>query len=98
MWNMLLKMALGVLAEFVIAFVTRLRAARADDKEFLQVVFQIVHDISLEHADWPGAQKRAYAFDAIRSHAKQLGKDIADSAINTLIELSVQKIKMQEVA
>lgn len=98
MWAMLLKVALGFLGEFLLAFVRQLRAARADDKNFIEVASRIVRDIGGEHPEWPGDMKRAYARDAIKIYAKGLGRDLGDSLVNTLIEVAVQNLKAKEVA
>ena len=106
-----LKLFLGFLADYIIAFVKNLKAARADNPALWQTAEMIITQINDAHPDWSGEQKRSYAFDAIKAAAKELLKDtgksaveslggattqntdVADSTINSLIELIVQKLR-----
>ena len=85
--------ALGFLGDFIVPFIKALIAARANDENLLTAVQNVVTGIDKDHPDWSGSQKRDYALSALQTHFKTLGKDVADSVINTLIELAVQKMK-----
>lgn len=93
MWTTLLSWALGFLGQFIIAFITNLRAARADNPKLWETASTIITQIEAAHPDWSGEQKKAYAMGAIREAGGVLLKDVGDSMINTMIELIVQGTK-----
>lgn len=97
MWLRILRLLLGFLADFLVSFLLALRAARIDDENFLAVVYDIVRDLAVAHPDWSDERKRAWARDAIQVYARSLGKDLKDSMINALIEISVQRLKAEAV-
>jgi hypothetical protein len=92
-WTMLLRLAIGFLADLVASFVRNLRSARLDDPSVVAVIDRIVRGIAVDHPDWTGEQKRARAADSAKIYLANMGKDIADSLLNTILELSVQKLK-----
>lgn len=80
-----------------------LRAFKSFIKAAIPVVSQIVlselKDFALntvgtlQHSNLSNEEKRNKAFDDIRAEAERRGKNISDSLINVLIELSLQFIK-----
>ena len=109
----IIRLFFGFLAEYILAFMKNLKAARADNHKLWEVAETIITQINVAHPDWPGEQKRSYAFDAIKVASHELLKDIAvsagqslsstaqnnvgvaDSTINTMIELIVSKIRLK---
>jgi len=92
--TMLIQTALKLLGELIVAFIENLRKARMDDPDLAGVVLKIVQGINNDHPEWDNEQKWRYAKDAVIQYGKGLGKDFKDSLINTLIELAVQKVKL----
>jgi hypothetical protein len=89
----ILRRVLGVLAELVIIFARNMRAARADDPRILAVGEDIVNGITRDHPEWTAEEKRSYAAQALKEHARILGKDLKDSLVNSIVELLVQKTR-----
>lgn len=53
---------------------------------FTASVKHTVRGINASNPEWPGEQKRSYAFDAIRREASSIGIEITDGQINRMIE------------
>lgn len=98
-----LRIFLGFLADYVLAFLKNFRAARLDNPKLWEVAEMVITQINVAHPDWSGEQKRAYAVEAIKVTAAELFKDAehaavqslipSDSQVNTMTELIVQKLK-----
>ena len=82
--EMVLKLFMGFLADYIIAFVKNLKAARADGPALWQTAELIITQINDAHPDWSGQQKRDFAFDAIKAAGKELLKDVEKSAVESL--------------
>jgi hypothetical protein len=91
--SFLVQYVLPAAVEFFMAFLKNLQSAHADDPTVLSTVEQIVSAITVDHPDWSGEQKRSFALSAIKQRFSELGKEVGDSLINTLVELAVQKQK-----
>jgi hypothetical protein len=93
-----LQQFLGFLGQLILAFVSNLAAARMDDPALASVIAAIVEGIQHDHPEWSNDQKWEYAFKAAKEYAQSVGKEARDSLINTLIELSVQRLKSAKPA
>jgi hypothetical protein len=91
--TLLLQYLLPAIANLIISFLKNLVSAQANDPTIIEVIGNIVQGIEGDHSDWSGEQKRSYVFDAVKQYFTRTGKEIKDSLVNTLIELSVQQLK-----
>ncbi len=84
---------LGLLGQFMVAFLGNLVKARAHDPQLYALILQLVTDANTKFTADQGAEKRAFVLNAVKAWLVQAGKEVGDSAINALIELAVQKQK-----
>ena len=101
----IIRLFLGAAAEYVLAFLKNFAKARADNPKLWSVATEIIQQIAVAHPEWPGEQKRSYAFDAIKVAWRELLKDTLEAGkeailpdnssgiVNTMIELIVQKLR-----
>jgi Bacteriophage holin of superfamily 6 (Holin_LLH) len=96
MWATILGILLPWLSQFIVAFVQNMEKADAANEPFMSRVSDIVTGIEAAHPTATGDDKWQLAFDAVKQLAVSEGKTIATSAVNTAIELAVQKLKANE--
>jgi len=96
MWQAVLRILLPWLAKFIVAFVENLSRQNVDESFMLRVE-AIVRGVEAAHREDDGDLKWQIAFDAARQLALDEGKVVGKAAINTMIELAVQKLQADQV-
>ena len=98
MWSWLASLALGFLWSFFSAFVSNYSKTFGTDQEPIKVVAQFVADAETRFAGpGTGEAKYTYVFAAASTTLAKLGKPIAESLLNALIEAAVQTVNTQGV-
>jgi hypothetical protein len=83
------KLLLGILFEEFWAFVSRLRAQRADDEQLDDMIGRLVREVATRGylPDWQA--KMAYASDQTMRWLGELGRDVERALVNTKIDHKV---------
>lgn len=63
-------------------------------KDLLNLAQQYIREAD-QHPEWTGEQKRAWVADQLRNNAIATGNVIADSLINLVIEIALQRVKSE---
>lgn len=86
--NYLLPTLLGLLGTFLSTFIVNLRESRVDNEEFYNLVLFLVERVELEQGRAPSDIKRGM----VKRWIREAGTDVAESLLNTMIELAVQEL------
>jgi hypothetical protein len=90
----LLPTILGLLGEFLAAFLTNWEASHAADPNVAAVIEGYVQSAEANPALASGAEKWWWVRDRMAEWLLAEGKAMTKSMLNTLIELAVNKIKL----
>lgn len=94
----LLPALLGLLGQFLAAFLTNWTAAQAEsglDANIFAVVLGFTRSAEANAELKTGDDKWQWVFDRTMEYLSAEGKTIGKSLLNTAIELAVQKLKIQ---
>lgn len=92
MWAMVLKFALGLLGELVVAFIKSLQERRADNENLLKYTVSLVKAMELA-PDLTNDQKKEYVMTNLKHYAGELRIDITESLTNGLIDTAIQHVR-----
>lgn len=91
--NYLLPIVLGLLGKFVAAFVSNLVKSRHDDPQLYAAIMSLVAKADTLYRPDQGKEKRAFVLTNMKLWAIDLGKDVSESALRSLVEMAVQYTK-----
>lgn len=92
--EVLLKILIGAAWSLIQGFLRYLEQSRLNDQSLFDFVANSVLMTAKEHPNWTDDQKRTHVQLATKKWAKELGKDVTDSLVNTVLELTVLKTKV----
>lgn len=88
----------GLLGEYVAAFLRNWEAQHGGDNALLDYIYQKVESAALNPMLKSGEARWQWVLDTTRDDLLAQGKQVADSLLNTLIELALQKFKRASVS
>lgn len=93
----LLPSLLGLIGQFLAAFLTNFSQTSTQDPNLLAAILGFVQSAEANTTFATGDDKWQWVFDRTMEYLKQEGKDVGKAMINALIELAVQRIRTELV-
>lgn len=98
MWAILLRIALGILGELAVDFLKQLIEDKMNDPELVKDINDIVRAIETRPRGLRGEAKARVARSNIRMKQPVKTKGMKDATLNSMIEMSVQKLTREAKA
>lgn len=86
-------MVLGFLGQLLVAFLQNWNVAHGTDPNIAAVIYSYVQSAQANTELKTNDERYQWVFDRMKEWAVMEGKAIKDSMLNTLIEISVQRLK-----